>query len=210
MSEALDRLPHSNERTRVFIVQRGGAVWKRGLIAVSCFILMFAAAAGGWAGWLRLTGNIHQIEPGLYRSGQLSAARLATFVRDHGVKTVINLRGEHPGSAWYDAEVIATGKAGAQYVSIRMSANHQPDQAMLKALVTTLQTSQAPMLIHCDAGADRSGLASALYELAVMHRSASEAERQLSFRFGHFPWLTSHTGAMDRAFATYSEHGVPN
>ena len=201
--------PSSTEATGTGARQKAGLLRRCCLIAFPCLILS-AAAAAGWAGWLRLTGNIHEIEPGIYRSGQLGAARLATFVRDHEVKTVINLRGRHPGSPWYDAEVVATARAGVRYVSLPMSADHQPDQALLDTLVDTLRTAQPPLLIHCNGGADRSALASAPYELVVMHRSASDAERQLSFGFGHFPWLLSHTGAMDRTFAEYAGHGGPD
>jgi hypothetical protein len=46
----------------------------------------------------------------------------------------------------------------------------------------------------------RTGLAAALFELTVMHKPAEIASGQLSFRYGHFPWLMSETDAMDKAF----------
>jgi hypothetical protein len=40
-------------------------------------ILGLPIPAAGWAGYLRLTGNIHEIEPGvLFRSAQLDGATL--------------------------------------------------------------------------------------------------------------------------------------
>jgi protein tyrosine/serine phosphatase len=81
-----------------------------------------------------------------------------------------------------------------------MSASREPDPALLAHLLTALATAPTPLLIHCKDGADRTGLASALYELTVVHKSPAIADTQLSFRYGHFPWLTSHTGAMDRTF----------
>jgi protein tyrosine/serine phosphatase len=173
---------------------------RRSLIGGLAVILGTGAAAGGWAGWLRLTGNIHEIEPGIYRSAQLSPERLSAFVQAHHIKTVLNLRGESPGSRWYDAEVDAVHRTSAQLITVRMSANHEPDPATLMALVETLRSAPTPLLLHCNGGADRSGLAAALYELTVMHRPEAIADTQLSFRYGHFPWLTSHTGAMDRTF----------
>jgi hypothetical protein len=65
------------------------------------------------------------------------------------------------------------------------------------------------VLIHCEAGADRSGLAAALYKLIVAkspHKlivaksPPEEASAQLSFRYGHFPWLRNSTAAMARTF----------
>lgn len=178
---------------------RGRVIWRAGLI---CLALLFAAAVacGGWAAWLRESGNVHEVEPDVYRSAQPAAAQILTFVRDRHVKTVLNLRGEHPGLDWYDAEASALKQAGARLISIRLSADSEPDDATLAAVVATLRTADRPILIHCNGGADRAGLASALYELTVAHRPAALAARQLSFRYGHFPWLTSRTGAMDRAF----------
>ncbi|MFD2031462.1 tyrosine-protein phosphatase [Ancylobacter dichloromethanicus] len=50
-----------------------------------------------------------------------------------------------------------------------------------------MKDAKKPILIHCQAGADRSGLASALYLAAIKKNSAeAEAEAQLSIRYGHF------------------------
>ena len=55
--------------------------------------------------------------------------------------------------------------------------------------------------IHCRIGADRTGLACALFELVVRRRPADLARRQLSWRYGHVPWLDGRSHAMDQAFA---------
>jgi protein tyrosine/serine phosphatase len=150
---------------------------------------------------LRLTGNIHVVDPGVvYRSAQLSPSQLSSLIKQKHIRAVINLRGGKPGSAWYDEELVATRLAGAQHLDLPLSANREPDDTLVRALREMLQSTPRPFLIHCEGGADRSGLASALYELDVRQRSPEEAGRQLTFRYGHFPWLLSHTGAMDRAF----------
>ena len=172
--------------------------------AALALLLVPAAAGGGWAGWLRLSGNVHEFDAGAYRSGQLGGDRLSQLVSEHGIRTVVNLRGVNPGKEWYDAEVRAVTGAGAVLASIPLSANHEPSPEMVARLVELLRTSPKPLLLHCEAGADRSGLAAALYELAVAHKGVDEAGRQLSFRFGHFPWLMSRSGAMDRAFDRFA------
>ncbi len=177
-----------------------GSRARRGIAAVVIAVLALGATCGGWAGYLRLTGNIHEIEPGVYRSAQLGASKLSALIDEHHIKTVLNLRGSDPGKGWYDAEAKAVHDAGAQYVSIGLSDSHEPDPATLAALVDALKTAPKPLLLHCAAGADRSGLASAIYEFLVMHRPPAVADEQLSFRYGHFPWLISRTGAMDRTF----------
>ena len=182
-----------------------GAVSRRtttrgaGLVCLA-LVLAVAGVCGGWAAWLRMSGNLHEVDAGVYRSAQPDPMQVSAFVRERHVKTVLNLRGDHAGDGWYDAEASAVIAGGARLVSIRLSADHEPDGATLTTLVETLRTADRPMLIHCNGGADRAGLAAAVYELAVAHRPAAVAAQQLSFRYGHFPWLTSRTGAMDRAF----------
>jgi protein tyrosine/serine phosphatase len=45
--------------------------------------------------------NFHAVVPGeLYRSAQLSGSRLERHIQAEGIRTVINLRGPNPGSAW--------------------------------------------------------------------------------------------------------------
>ena len=168
--------------------------------ALLLLLLLLPAIAGGWALWLHLTGNIHEVEPGVYRSAQMSAPVLAAFIKEHHIRTVLNLRGTNTGSDWYDAEFDTVRKNGADLIDVKMSASRIPESDVMTALLRALSTAPTPLLIHCKDGADRSGLASALYELRVMHRAPGEADAQLSFRYGHFPWLTSRSGAMDQAF----------
>ena len=177
------------------------AFWRRLFASAFVIIISIIILCGGWAYGLHLTGNIHEVEPDkVYRSAQMSAADISIFIQEKRIKTVINLRGDNSGSDWYDAEVNAVHQNGAQYINIKMSASHEPDAVLLASLLAALSTAQTPILIHCKDGADRTGLASSLYELTVMHKAPEIADTQLSFRYGHFPWLTSHTGAMDKTF----------
>lgn len=47
-----------------------------------------------------------------------------------------------------------------------------------------------PLLIHCESGADRSGLAAALYLAAISGAGEEVAEEQLGLKYGHIsePW----------------------
>jgi protein tyrosine/serine phosphatase len=114
------------------------------------------------------------------------------------LRAVINLRGRSD-APWYVAETSVTTAAGVQHIDLSMSAGTEPDSARLDSLRVLLRTTPTPFLLHCEGGADRSGLASALYALDEMHGTPDEAAHQLSFRYGHFPWL-GKTGAMDRTF----------
>lgn len=181
-------------------------ILRRLLMIALAVPLSAAAGMGGWAGYLQATGNIHTVAPGrLYRSAQLDGEALTRIVHADGIKAVLNLRGAHPGMPWYDGEMRVAARLGVRHYDLTMSANREPDRATLHRLVEILRTAPKPLLVHCKEGADRSGLAAAIYELALDGRNVQEAGEQLSFRYGHFPWLTSRTGAMDRAFRDYAQ-----
>ena len=177
--------------------------WVRKSLRYSVLSLaLVASPLAGWAAFLQLTGNVHVVEPHLlYRSAQLDGTDLEALVRNEAIATVLNLRGAAPGQPWYVEELRATTAAGAQHLDLAMSANQPPDKKTLKRLIEILRTAPKPLLVHCYGGSDRSGLAAALYELLDANKSPVEAAEQLSFRYGHFPWLTSRTGAMDRTFS---------
>ena len=165
-------------------------------------IAIIAALTGGWAGYLRLSGNFHPIEDGVaYRSGQLRGDQFLDRIRANGIRTIINLRGNNAGQSWYDDEIKASAATGVGHVDFAISAGRELTDDQVSQLADVLRNAARPLLIHCEAGADRSGLTAALYQLLIAGRSAAEAGQQLSFRYGHFPWLGSRTVAMDNTFA---------
>lgn len=175
------------------------------LVAVAA-ILLASFGVGVWAGYVQLSGNIHEVEAGrLYRSKQLDADQLGTLLRDKRIRTVLNLRGGTMSDDWYRAEVATIEDAGARLIDLPLADDAEPTPTQLSDLRRILATAPTPLLIHCKAGADRTGLAVALYELLIVHRPADEAAGQLSFAYGHFPWLGSATAAMDRAYWKVAE-----
>ncbi|ORE97688.1 tyrosine-protein phosphatase [Aurantimonas sp. 22II-16-19i] len=166
--------------------------------------LLLVAPPATYAGYLSLSGNIHAVEPGVvYRSGQLDADQLQQLIDRTHIRSILNLRGANPGEAWYRDEELVAAENGVHSIPLGISANREPSMATLRQIAAAIRTAPKPLLIHCMGGADRSGLASAIYEYAVAGRSADAARGQLSFAYGHFPWLTSRTGAMDRAFERF-------
>jgi protein tyrosine/serine phosphatase len=152
--------------------------------------------------------NFHRIERHVaYRSAQVLSRFYSEdwdeiYQKSH-FRAVINLRGGGPNAAWYRDEVAFAAAHDAVHTDFPLSANVQPSLAETERLVQLMRDAPKPMLLHCNQGADRTGLASALFVYAIQGKSAEEAGKQLSILYGHFPWLTSRTGAMDRAFAAY-------
>ena len=162
-----------------------------------------ALAVPALLGLTLLGGNLHDVGGGVIRAAQMSPADLAGTIEARGVRSILNLRGEHPGQAWWQEERAVAEAHGVQYISVSLSARHKPDLAAMRHLAALMRDAPKPLLIHCLQGADRTGLASAIYELS-QGETPGEAADQLSLVFGHFPWFGNATRAMDEAFADYA------
>jgi protein tyrosine phosphatase (PTP) superfamily phosphohydrolase (DUF442 family) len=171
-------------------------------VAWGCVLGALLACAAE-IGRMILTRNKHVIVPGrVYRSGQLSPSQLEAYVREHHIKTVINLRGR-PFDDWYPAEARATQALGISQEDVTTSANRLPAPGEVRRLIEIFDQSEHPILMHCQQGADRTGLASAVYLLLYTNADYASARRQCSPRFGH---LAIHTAAsMDEFFDQYEE-----
>ncbi len=162
-----------------------------------------------YAGGLQLVGNIDTVERGkLYRAATLSGPDLDAVIRAAHIQTVINLRGPNPNQPWYQDEVRVTEADHVRRIDLPLSAMHVPGPKLLGDLIDALEHSPGPILVHCSAGSDRTGLAAAIYEMMVERKPVSVARGQLSFYWGHFPYLTSRTGAMDETFASVAAEWV--
>lgn len=165
-------------------------------------ILLVAISVGTYVGYLQLSGNFSPVVVGeVYRSAQPNRASLANYVKQYGIKSIINLRGESTGTPWYDEEVETARKLGVVYYDFGMSAGTILPQDKAEKLISLMAKAEKPLLIHCKAGADRSGLASALYLAAIAKTDERAAEGQISLRYGHFsvPYLSA-AYPMDESF----------
>jgi hypothetical protein len=131
--------------------------------------------------------NEHTVIPGrVYRSAQMSRDKLERTIADKKIRTVINLRGCCPDTAWYRDEARATHATAVSQEDITLSAKRYPHPGEIGRLIEVLDNTDYPVLLHCAAGADRTGLASAIALLLFTDGSLAAARRQLWPRFGHF------------------------
>ncbi|MEZ0171161.1 tyrosine-protein phosphatase [Microvirga sp. TS319] len=156
---------------------------------------------GAGLGYLQLSGNFHPVIAGeVYRSAQPTPEALAGYIKEHRIRSIINLRGSNSGADWYDAEVAAAKALGLAHYDFGMSARKPLDQHRAQELIALMEKSEKPVLIHCQGGADRSGLASALYVAAIAKAGEEAAERQISLRYGHISLPMTAAYAMDETF----------
>jgi hypothetical protein len=165
--------------------------------AFIAFVLLFLCYIGVFG------GNVHTVEPGkLYRSAQLSGTNLETVLDDDHIATEINLRGGNMDKDWYRSEIDLCQKHGTKHYDITLSARKLPPPTQLAKILNVMDNAPYPMLVHCQAGADRTGLVCTIYENIYEHVPLDKAETdQLTWRHGHF-WFGS-THAMNDFFNLY-------
>jgi protein tyrosine phosphatase (PTP) superfamily phosphohydrolase (DUF442 family) len=148
--------------------------------------------------------NFHTIVRGeAYRSGQMDAAQLSRAIQEYGIKSIINLRGTD-APAFYQGEMETAKRLGAQHYDFSLSATNEITVPQMDEVIRTLRQAPKPVLIHCQAGSDRTGLISALYCLTLKGETPAQADRQLSVWYGHIPWAPSaKTIAMDHSYWHY-------
>lgn len=143
--------------------------------------------------------NFGKVSDGVYRSNHPSHKRFEAYAA-MGVKTVLNLRGaaKQPHHLF---EVESCANLGLRLVTIQMSARQAPKTSSLIDLLEAFETIERPFLMHCKSGADRTGLAAALYLMVQDEQPLSVARRQLSFRYLHI--RRTATGILDHFFDVY-------
>lgn len=173
----------------------------RGARIAGICVGLLAASIGGYWGILQYEGNLHAVRTGvLYRSAQLSGSEIKAAVGKYDIKSVLNLRGAHKGEPWYDDEMAAVGALGLVHFDYPISAKRFVTTQQIEEILGIVRKAPKPLLVHCKAGADRSGLVAALFRYSDTGASAEQADQELSLLYGHFPYLTSRSGAMDDSF----------
>lgn len=143
--------------------------------------------------------NLDQIAPGVYRSNHPTPRRFAQ-VRALGITTIVNLRGasDDPG---YLLERDICASLGITLIDIGFSARTAPKPARVLDLIAIFRQIDKPFLMHCKSGADRAGLASAIWLMVIEGHSATQARKMLSLRYLHIRW--SRTGVLDHLLDSY-------
>jgi uncharacterized protein (TIGR01244 family) len=167
-------------------------------------LLGFGGLVGLFAAYVALMiaqGNFHEVIPAeFYRAAQPTAADLERYHARYGIASIINLRGANTNAPWYNEEIAAAKKLGITHFDFPMKAARELTEAQAKTLIELMKNAPKPLLIHCKSGADRTGLAAALYLAAIAKSGEEVAERQLWMHYGHMPFYLNDAAAMDRTF----------
>ena len=137
-----------------------------------------------WAQPIEKAGlpNLHKVSDDLYRGAQPDPEGFRQL-KAMGIKTVVDLRAGHS-----DRE--ALGGAGLAREHIPMNAWHAENEDVIAFLKIVTDKSRTPVFVHCQYGADRTGMVCAAYRVVVCGWSKDAAIREMTqgdFRF-HRTW----------------------
>ncbi len=133
-----------------------------------------------WAKPIALAGvpNLHQVSDGIYRSAQPAAEGFHNLA-SIGVQRVLSLR---QGKG--DERLL--GDLPLTLLQVEMTAWFIRDQDVIAALRLLQDAQQAPILVHCRHGADRTGVVCAAYRIVCQNWTTEEAIAEMvEGDFGH-------------------------
>ena len=182
-----ERNKAKSARRRYFAVSSAILIVVAGAFLVGKYGLPFGSQLGNylrkaetipaqkkWAERIELPGlpNLHKVSDELYRGAQPTAEGMKQLEK-LGVKTVVNLR-----SLPSDRDEIKD--TGLAYEHIYMTPLNIDDKDVVRFLRIVSDSSQTPVFVHCQHGADRTGTMCAIYRIAVQGWSKDEAVEEMT------------------------------
>jgi len=127
--------------------------------------------------------NLHRVTKTLYRGAQPTAAGIREL-EAMGVKTIVNLRSMHS-----DRDMLEG--TGLGYVEIPCHAWHAEEEDVVAFLKAISDDAKGPFFVHCQHGADRTGMMIAIYRVVCEGWSKDEAiDEMTKGDFGFHPLWT--------------------
>jgi tyrosine-protein phosphatase SIW14 len=133
--------------------------------------------------------NWYRIDEGLYRSRQPDRKGFEE-VRKAGIRTIVDLRSGH-------SDVKLIEGLGFKLVEVPLRAWRFTEDQILSAL-RAIQSGPKPVLVHCQQGADRTGVVIAAYRVVVQGWSKDEAVAELKKGGFGFHWYYPNIPAFIR------------
>jgi|SRR5947209_5501491 len=150
-----------------------------------------------WTTLIKMAGvpGLARVSPDLYRAGQLTNEGVENLARaPFRIRTVVSLRLFHD-----DIRRLSPGlltRYGMHYDRIRELAGFPRESEMVQFLGLVV-TAPKPILIHCNLGADRTGLLCAVYRVVFEGWTKDEAMTEM---FGGDFHTSSFLGITEKRF----------
>lgn len=171
---------------------------KKRIIQILLSIILIGAIIGGKQYYdYKVNHNFKVISEGkVYKSGVIPPDKLADFVKEHKIKSIIDLRfpgtGDDVNNPEIPKELIAEKEAAAKIDGLNyfnIGSDQVPKPENLEAFFKVMDnSSNYPVLIHCFHGVGRAEMYSALYRIEYENwdRDEARAETRLLTKFSSF------------------------
>lgn len=178
---------------------RRTSAFQRVLGVVGSLCLLGAVVGLVVVEWGRLPKRFAAVVPGeLYRSGELTPRHVAELKQRVGLARVISLLdpNDPDSAAESDAERAACERLGIRWENVPMRGNGDSTPEARTRLLDLLRIRDAgPTLVHCAAGANRTGVAIGLHRICNEGWTADQALAEME-RFD-FKADEKHRGAVE-------------
>ena len=123
------------------------------------------------------------VEPGkIYRSGQISSHLIEPMLRENKIEKVIALNGSDLKKLYLKTEVETARKLKIEHQVLHLigdGTGNVEDYAEAVAEIMRCEKAGKPVLVHCAAGAQRTGGVVAAYRMLVQKKTPEEAYQEL-------------------------------
>jgi len=147
-----------------------------------------AARGGGAAPAVRITDkdipNFAPVAPGIWRGAAPNRSGLEKL-KILGVRQIVDLRIERKGQ---DEEEATCRRLGFDRVRIRMGREAPTRRQVEEFLARCDRAGSAPLFIHCQHGADRTGAMVGIFRVDRQGWDYAKARAEMK-KFGFKPWL---------------------
>jgi predicted protein tyrosine phosphatase len=176
------------------VARRHRRWWALGMVAV----LLAIAVPVAWNNGVRealFPKNFGVVEPGrLYRSGQISHWQIRRVLTENHIARIVAMsaHGGHPADLAAEQQAVADLHIQRDVFPLGGDGTGQVKQYVgaIADVADAVRAGQ-PVLVHCIAGAQRTGGVIACYQLLVEHRPEADVYAELR-RFGHDPHDNPH------------------
>jgi protein tyrosine phosphatase (PTP) superfamily phosphohydrolase (DUF442 family) len=159
------------------------------------FLVAAALAAGGVWAWAHYKSYIIPKRFGvvkegkIYRCGQLYSTLVKSVLEKRHVRVIVDLTMEEPDNPHQAAEARAAKELGIERLRFPLNGDGTGDirqYAGALAAICRAEKEGKPVLVHCAAGAQRTGGTIAIYRLFLENRPVDEVMKEMA-RYGWRP-----------------------